>query len=64
MFYVYIIGATRPCLVTADAGTVVVFLVQHGYEIISDERQDDSAASAASAASARIVIVQKLKVAV
>lgn len=55
MFYVYIIGATRPCLVTADAGTVVVFLVQHGYEIISDERQDDGA---------RIVIVQKLKVAV
>ena len=57
MFRVYIIGATRPCLVTADAGTVVVFLVQHGYEIISDERQDDGAASA------RIVIVQKLKVA-
>ena len=56
MFYVYIIKATRPCLVTADAGTVVVFLVQHGYEIIRDERQDDGAASA------RIVIVQKLRV--
>ena len=60
MFYVYIIGATRPCLVTADAGTVVVFLIQHGYEILSDERQDDGAASANPA---RIVVVQKLKVA-
>ena len=57
MFYIYIVNATRPCLVTADAGTVVVFLVQHGYEILSDERQDDGAASA------RIVVVQKLKVA-
>ena len=56
MFYIYIVRATRPCLVTADAGTVVVFLIQHGYEIISDERQDDGAASA------RIVIVQKLRV--
>ena len=53
MFYVYIIRATRPCLITADAGTVVVFLIQHGYEILSDERQDDGA---------RIVIVQKLRV--
>lgn len=60
MFRVYIIGATRPCLVTADAGTVVVFLIQHGYEILSDERQDDGAASANPA---RVVIVQKLKVA-
>lgn len=54
MFHVYIIGATRPCLVTHDAGTVVVFLVQHGYEILSDERQDGGA---------RVVVVQKLKVA-
>ena len=53
MFYVYIVNATRPCLITADAGTVVVFLIQHGYEILSDERQDDGA---------RIVIVQKLRV--
>ena len=59
MFYIYIVRATRPCLVTADAGTVVVFLIQHGYEIISDERQDDGAASANPA---RIVIVQKLRV--
>jgi hypothetical protein len=59
MFYVYIIRATRPCLVTADAGTVVVFLIQHGYEILSDERQDDGAASANPA---RVVIVQKLRV--
>ena len=53
MFYIYIVRATRPCLVTADAGTVVVFLIQHGYEIISDERQIDGA---------RVVIVQKLRV--
>ena len=59
MFYVYIVNATRPCLITADAGTVVVFLIQHGYEILSDERQDDGAASANPA---RIVTVQKLRV--
>ena len=59
MFHIYIVNATRPCLVTADAGTVVVFLIQHGYEILSDERQDDGAASANPA---RIVIVQKLRV--
>ena len=59
MFHIYIVNATRPCLITADAGTVVVFLIQHGYEILSDERQDDGAASANPA---RIVIVQKLRV--
>ena len=38
---VFIQGATRPCYTAPTAHGVIVFLIQHNYVILTDERRAD-----------------------
>lgn len=41
MIQVFIKGATRPCHTAPTAQDIIVFLIQHNYVILTDERRAD-----------------------